>query len=107
MTMMERIRAYHAVLAVYLGGEWDLVNALLGYAVAAILCCASSRRSAPTRWSCWLLAMSAIRSRPNGVSRGSCCVSTRDGRRGAVLERNQAGRLKATSLQRKLQGRPS
>lgn len=42
MSMMQRIRAYHATLAVlavaaYLSAEWDVVHALLGYAVAAIL----------------------------------------------------------------------
>jgi cytochrome b len=42
MTMMQRIRAYHAALATlsvaaYISAEWDLVHALLGYAVAAIL----------------------------------------------------------------------
>lgn len=42
MTMMQRIRAYHAALATlsvaaYLSAEWDLVHALFGYAVAAIL----------------------------------------------------------------------
>jgi len=42
MTMIERIRAYHATLATlsvaaYLSAEWDLVHALLGYMVAAII----------------------------------------------------------------------